>query len=57
MGAQLPFFITQPSSRCDKEQLLPPDTPLVGFGGTKVFPIETITLLVIIGTYPKQLTR
>ena len=33
------------------------DTPLVGFGGTKVFPIETIPLLVTIGPYPKQLTR
>ena len=29
----------------------------MGFGGTKVFPIETITLLVTIGTYPQQLTR
>ena len=32
-------------------------TSPVGFGGTKVFPIETITLLVTIGTYPQQLTR
>ena len=31
-------------------------TSPVGFGGTKVFPIETITLLVTIGTYPQQLT-
>lgn len=33
------------------------NTPLVGFGGTKVFPVGTITLLVTIGTYPQQLTK
>jgi len=41
----------------DKECLLPSDTPLVGFGDTKVFPIGTITLPVTIGTYPQQLTK
>ena len=43
--------------RIDNEWLLPSNTPPVGFGGTKVFPIETITLLVTIGPYPQQLTR
>ena len=43
--------------KIDKEGLLPSDTPLVGFGGTKVFPIGTITLPVTIGTYPHQLTK
>ena len=43
--------------RIDKERLPHSDTPLVGFGGIKVFPIKTITLLVTIGTYYQQLTK
>ena len=38
--------------RIDKEWLLPLDTPLVGFGCTKVFLVGTVTLLVTIDTYP-----
>ena len=43
--------------RVDRERLLPSDTPLVGFGDTKLFPVGTITLPVIIRTYPQQLSR
>ena len=43
--------------RVDREHLLPSDTLLVGFGGTKVFPVEIIPLLVNIRTYPQQLTK
>ena len=43
--------------KANKECILPSDTPLVGFSGTKVFPMRTITLLVTIGTYPQQLTK
>ena len=43
--------------RIDKEWLLPSDTPLVVFGGSKVFPVKTITLPITIGTYPQQLTK
>ena len=35
----------------DKEHLLLSDTPLVGFSGTKVFPVGTITLPVTIEMY------
>lgn len=31
--------------------------PLMGFSGTKVISIKTITLLVTTGTYPWQLTK
>lgn len=31
--------------------------PLIGFSGTKVFPVGTITLPVTIGTYPQQFTK
>ena len=43
--------------KVDKEHLLPSDTLLVGFGGTKVFPVGIITLPVTIGTYPQLLTK
>lgn len=33
------------------------DMPLVGFSGTKVFLVGTITLPVTVGTYPQQLTK
>ena len=36
--------------RIDKKWLLPSDTPLEGFGSTKVFPVGTITLLMTIDT-------
>ena len=36
--------------RINKKRLLPSDTPLEGFSGTKVFPVGTITLLVTIDT-------
>ena len=41
----------------DKERLVPTNAPLVGFGGTKVYPLGAVTLLVTIGNYPQQITR
>ena len=35
-----------------RDQLRPVHSPLVGFGGMKVQPISTITLLVVVGAYP-----
>ena len=43
--------------RINREHPLPFDALLVGFGGTKVFPMGTITLSVTIETYPQQLTK
>ena len=56
-SANILYYLAFQQIRIDKERLLPKDTPLVGFGGTKVFPVGTITLLVTIGTYPQQLTK
>ena len=38
--------------RIEKEQLIPTYAPLVGFGGTSVYPLEVVTLPVTIGDYP-----
>ena len=43
--------------RIDREQLVPANALLVGFGGTKVFPIGVVTLSVTIGDYPQQITK
>ena len=45
------YYPTFQQMRVDKGYLLPLDTPLVGFEGTKLFPIGTITVLITIGTY------
>ena len=33
------------------------NSPLVGFGGTKVQPVGTITLPVVVRVYPQQVTK
>ena len=33
------------------------NTPLVGFEGTRVFPLGAVILSVIVGDYPQQITR
>ena len=37
----------------DKARLIPMNAPLVGFGGTRVFPLEMVTLSVTVGDYPQ----
>ncbi|XP_065631068.1 uncharacterized protein LOC136068184 [Quercus suber] len=41
----------------DRARLMPASAPLVGFGGTRVFPIGSITLPVTVGDYLQELTR
>ena len=41
----------------NKEHLVPTNAPLVGFGGTKVCPLGTFILLVIVRDYPQQITK
>ena len=36
-----------------REQLIPTNTSLVGFGGTRVLPLGAITLSVVVGDYPQ----
>ena len=37
--------------------MIPTNAPLVGFGGTKVFPLGVVTLSVTVGDYSQQITR
>ena len=41
----------------DRARLILMNAPLVGFGGTRVFPLGAVTLLVTVGDYPQQITR
>ena len=43
--------------RIGRERLRPLNVPLVGFNGTKVMPIGSVTLSVTISTYPQQITK
>ena len=43
--------------RIDKERLVLTNALLVRFGGTKIYPFGTITLPVMIGDHPQQITR
>ena len=38
--------------RINKERLVPTNAPLVGFGGTRVFPLGAVILSVTVGDYP-----
>ena len=41
----------------DRARLILTNAPLVGFRGTKVFPLGMVTLSVTVGDYPQQITR
>ena len=43
--------------RIDREQPVLINATLVGFGGTRVFPLGTVTLSVTVGDYPQQITK
>ena len=43
--------------RLGQDQLRPINPPLAGFGGMKVQPVGTVTLLVAVGAYPQQVAR
>ena len=43
--------------RIDREQLIPTNAPLVGFGRSRVFPLGAVTLSVVVGDYPQQITK
>ncbi|XP_075669627.1 uncharacterized protein LOC142639307 [Castanea sativa] len=40
-----------------REQLVPTNAPLIGFGGTRVYPLGVVTLSVMVGDYPQQVTK
>ena len=51
--ADILYYPTFQQMRINKKRLVPTNTPLVGFGGTKMYPLGTVTLPVTIGDYPQ----
>ena len=43
--------------RINREQLVSINAPLVGFGGTRIFPLGAVTLSVTAGDYLQQITK
>ena len=55
-SANILYYPAFQQMRIDKEQLIPTNAPLVGFGGTRVFPLGVITISVTAGDYTQQIT-
>ena len=43
--------------RIEREQLVPTNTPIVGFRGAIVYPLGVFTSPVTVGDYPQQITK
>ena len=56
-SADILYYPTFQQMKIDRERLTPTNAPLVGFGGTKVFPLGVITLSVTAGDYSRQITK
>ena len=55
--ADIIYLSTFQQLKVDPERLRPFESPLVSFSGDKVYPKGIVTLMVIVGSYPRQLTR
>ena len=51
-SADILYYPVFQQMRIDRERLVPTNAPLVGFRGTKVYPLGVVTLPITIGDYP-----
>ena len=51
------YYPTFQQMRIEREQLVPTNALLDGFGGTRVYPLGVVTLLMTVGDYPQQITK
>ena len=56
-SANILYYPAFQQMKFGRDQLRLVNSPLVGFGGTKVQPVGTITLPVVVGAYPQQVTK
>ena len=56
-SADILYYPTFQQMGIDRERLISTNAPLVGFGGTRVFPLGAVTLSVVVGDYPQQITK
>lgn len=55
--ADILYYPAFQQMRLGRDLLRPACSPLIGFGGMKVQPVGTITLPVVVGSYPQQITK
>ena len=55
--ADILYYPAFQQMRIDREQLVPVNAPLVAFRGMRVFPIGAVTLSIVVGDYPQQITK
>ena len=51
------YYLAFQQMQINREHLVPTNAPLVGFGGTKVYPLGAVTLPITIGDYPQQIIK
>ena len=51
------YYLVFQQMRIDREQLIPVNVPLIRFRGTRVHPLGVVTLSIIVGDYPQQISR
>ena len=56
-SANILYYLAFQQMMIDRERLVPTNAPLVGFGGTKVYPLGAVTLSVTVGGYTQQITK
>ena len=56
-SADILYYPAFQQMRLGRDLLRPAYLPLIGFGGMKVQPVGTITLPVVVGSYPQQITK
>ena len=56
-SADILYYPAFQQMRLGRDQLHPVNSPLVGFGGMTVQPVGTISLSVVVGAYPRQITK
>ena len=56
-SADILYYPAFQQMRLGRDQLRLMNSPLVGFGGMKVQPVGTITLLVGVRAYPQQISQ
>jgi len=50
-SADILYYLAFQQMRIDKEQLVPKNAPLIGFGGIRMFPLSVVTISVTVGDY------
>ena len=55
--ADILYYPTFQQIRINRELLHPVNVPLIGFGGMKVLSVGTISLPVMVGSYPRQINK